>query len=44
MTIPPRENIVVNQSSSSDARREHAQVAIKNAFAAARRQVDAIAT
>jgi hypothetical protein len=39
LTIPPHENIIVNQSASSDSRREHAQVAIKDAFAAARRQV-----
>jgi ribosome-associated translation inhibitor RaiA len=43
LTIPPHENIVVNQSASSDARHEHAQVAIKDAFAAVRRQVDALA-
>ena len=43
LTIPPHENIVVNQSASSEARHEHAQVAIKSAFAAARRQVDALA-
>jgi ribosome-associated translation inhibitor RaiA len=43
LTIPPHENIVVEQSGSSDARREHAQVAIKDAFAAVRRQVDALA-
>ena len=42
LTIPPHENIVVNQSASSEARHEHAQVTIKNAFAAARRQVDAL--
>jgi ribosome-associated translation inhibitor RaiA len=43
LTIPPHENIIVNQPESSDARREHAQVAIKDAFAALRRQVDALA-
>jgi ribosome-associated translation inhibitor RaiA len=43
LTIPPHENIVVNQSGSADARHEHAQVAIKDAFAALRRQVDALA-
>ena len=43
LTIPPHENIVANQSGSSDARHEHAQVAIKDAFAAVRRQVDALA-
>ena len=41
LTIPPRENIVVDQS--DDARHEHAQVAIRDAFAAVRRQVDALA-
>ena len=43
LTIPPHENIVANQSGSGDARHEHAQVAIKDAFAAVRRQVDALA-
>jgi ribosome-associated translation inhibitor RaiA len=42
LTIPPHENVVVNQSTSDDARSEHANVAIKDAFAAARRQVDAL--
>jgi ribosome-associated translation inhibitor RaiA len=36
LTIPPHENIVVNHSATDDARHEHAQVAIKDAFAAAR--------
>jgi hypothetical protein len=44
LTIPPHENIVVNQSGSDDARHEHAQVAIKHAFAAVRRKVDALAS
>jgi hypothetical protein len=39
-TIPPHENIVVNHASSEDARHEHVEVAIKDAFASARRQVD----
>jgi ribosome-associated translation inhibitor RaiA len=44
LTIPPHENIVVNHSASGDgARREYAAVAIKDAFAAVRRQVDALA-
>jgi ribosome-associated translation inhibitor RaiA len=43
LTIPPHENIVVNQSGSNDARNEYAQVAIKDAFAALRRQVDSLA-
>ena len=44
LTIPPHENIVVNQTGSDDARNEHAQVAIRDAFAALRRQVDSLAT
>jgi ribosome-associated translation inhibitor RaiA len=43
LTVPPHENIVVNHTGTDDARNEHAQVAIKDAFAAARRQVDALA-
>jgi hypothetical protein len=43
LTVPPHENIVVNHTGTNDARNEHAQVAIKDAFAAARRQVDALA-
>jgi hypothetical protein len=43
LTIPPHENIVANHSGSSDTRHEHAQVAIKDAFAAVRRQLDALA-
>jgi ribosome-associated translation inhibitor RaiA len=38
LTIPSYENIVVNNSASDDARHEHAEVAIKDAFAAARHQ------
>jgi ribosome-associated translation inhibitor RaiA len=43
LTLPRHENIVVDNSASDDARREHAEVAIREAFAAARRQVDALA-
>jgi hypothetical protein len=43
LTIPPHENIIVNHSPVDDARHEHVEVAIKDAFAAARRQVDALA-
>jgi ribosome-associated translation inhibitor RaiA len=43
LTIPPHENIVVNHTATDEARHEHAQVAIKDAFAAARRQVDDLA-
>jgi hypothetical protein len=43
LTLPPHENIIVDNSTFDDARHEHAVVAIKDAFAAARRQVDALA-
>jgi ribosome-associated translation inhibitor RaiA len=43
LTVPPHENIVADQSRSSDARHEHAHLAIKDAFAVVRRQVDALA-
>jgi ribosome-associated translation inhibitor RaiA len=43
LTIPPHENIVVNHTATDEAPHEHAQVAIKDAFAAARRQVDDLA-
>jgi ribosome-associated translation inhibitor RaiA len=42
LTIPSHENIVVNHTASDGARHEHAEVAIKDAFAAARRQLDAL--
>jgi ribosome-associated translation inhibitor RaiA len=44
LTIPPHQNIVVNNSASDDARHAYAEVAIKDAFVAARRQIDALAT
>jgi ribosome-associated translation inhibitor RaiA len=43
LTIPPHEDVVVNNTSSDDSRHEHAEVAIKHAFASARRQIDALA-
>jgi ribosome-associated translation inhibitor RaiA len=43
LTLPPHGNIVVNNTASDDTRHEHAQVAIKDAFAAARRQIDDLA-
>src|SRR5271169_4591455 len=43
LTLPPHENIVVNQSHVDDARHEHVEVAIRDAFANARRQIDALA-
>jgi hypothetical protein len=43
LTLPPHENIIVNRSPLDDARHERVEVAIKDAFAIARRQVDALA-
>ena len=43
LTLPPHENIVVNHSHVDDARHAHVEVAIRDAFANARRQVDALA-
>jgi hypothetical protein len=40
LTMPPNENIVVSHSPSDDSRHQNAEVAVKDAFAAARRQVD----
>jgi ribosome-associated translation inhibitor RaiA len=39
LTLPPHGNIVVDNTGSDETRHEHAQVAIKDAFAAARRQI-----
>ena len=43
LTLPPHENIVVNHLHVDEARHEHVEVAIRDAFAIARRQVDALA-
>ena len=43
LTIPPHGNILVNHAPSGDGRNEHAEVAIKDAFASARRQIDSLA-
>jgi cold shock CspA family protein len=43
VTIPPHKNIVVNHQPSDDRGRVHVEVAIKDAFAAARRQIKALA-
>jgi hypothetical protein len=40
ITIPPHENIVVDRATSSESPHEYEEVAIKNAFAAARHQID----
>jgi ribosome-associated translation inhibitor RaiA len=42
LTIPPHEDIVVSHAPSDDARHEYAEVAIKDAFASARRQLDGL--
>lgn len=43
LTVPPHENILVNHAPSDDARHEHVETAIKDAFASARRQLDDLA-
>jgi hypothetical protein len=43
LTIPPHENIVVSHQPSDDRGHVHVEVAIKHAFAAARRQIEALA-
>jgi ribosome-associated translation inhibitor RaiA len=43
LTLPPHENIIVNHEPSDDSRKEHAEAAVKDAFASARRQLDALA-
>jgi hypothetical protein len=43
LTIPPHRDIVVNHAPADDRRHEHADAAIKDAFASARRQLDDLA-
>ncbi|MGA7487543.1 MAG: HPF/RaiA family ribosome-associated protein [Xanthobacteraceae bacterium] len=43
VTVPPHENIVVSHQPSDDQSHSHVEVAIKDAFAAARRQIEALA-
>ena len=43
VTIPPHENIVVSHQPSDDRSHMHVEVAIKDAFAAARRQIETLA-
>ena len=43
VTVPPHQNIVVDHAPSDDARYEHVEVAVKEAFASARRQLDDLA-
>jgi ribosome-associated translation inhibitor RaiA len=42
VTIPPHENIVVSHQPNEDRGHEHVLVSIKDAFAAARRQIEAL--
>jgi ribosome-associated translation inhibitor RaiA len=41
LTVSPHENVIVNHAPSDDSRYEHVEVAVKDAFASARRQLDA---
>jgi hypothetical protein len=43
VTAPPHENIIVNRAPPDDARLEHVEVAVKEAFSSARRQIDNLA-
>jgi|ERR1700722_8527108 ribosome-associated translation inhibitor RaiA len=43
VTIPPHENVVVDYVPTNDPRYEHVEVAVREAFAAARRQIDDLA-
>jgi ribosome-associated translation inhibitor RaiA len=43
LTIPPHENVIVNHAPSDDNRYEHIEVAVREAFASARRQIDDLA-
>ena len=43
LTLPPHENVIVNHEPADDRRHEHAEVAVKDAFASARRQLDDLA-
>jgi len=40
LTVSPHENVIVNHVPSDDSRYEHVEVAVKDAFASARRQLD----
>lgn len=43
VSLPPHQDLVVNHTPSDDARYEHAEVAVREAFSSARRQVDDLA-
>ena len=40
LTVPPHEHVIVNHAPADVSRYEHVEVAVKDAFAAARRQLD----
>jgi ribosome-associated translation inhibitor RaiA len=40
LTVPPHENVIVNHAPSDDNRHENVEVAVKDAFTSARRQLD----
>jgi len=40
LTMPPHENIVVSRGDADERRHEHAEAAVKDAFAVARRRID----
>jgi ribosome-associated translation inhibitor RaiA len=40
LTVSPHENVIVNHASSDVSRYEHVEVAVKDAFTSARRQLD----
>ncbi len=40
LTMPPNENIEINHHSSDSERNQHPEIAVRNAFATARRQAD----
>jgi rubrerythrin len=42
ITVSPHENVIVNHAPSDDSRYEHVEMAVKDAFASARRQLDAL--
>jgi ribosome-associated translation inhibitor RaiA len=43
LTLPPHRNIIADRAPANDRRHDHAEAAIKDAFASVRRQVDDLA-
>jgi len=44
LTIPPHGDILVNRTTPDDARHEHVEVAIKDAFSAVRRRLESFSS